>query len=856
MTNIAKVRIVISCLGLLTVLAGSLLLIRPMMTTPTISDAFRKSSVQDYGKLPLAFEANVGQADADVSFISRGRGYSLLVTRSAETVLVLGKSPGRTHVAEQLNAIVRRPATPAGRTTEVLRFKLVDSVSEPSIEGGDPLGGKASYLIGRDPRQWHTNVPLYGKVRIRSVYPGIDMVYYGNQGRLEEDFVVAPGSDPKRIGWIAEGAQRLSVDDSGDLLVTMKAGVVHLGRPVSYQEVGGVRREIPTHYVLLSASQVGVELGSYDRAHALVIDPPLSYSTYLGGGTDDFAHGIAVDSAGNAYVVGETTSINFPNASGVSQALGGSRDVFVTKLNSSGTGLVYSTYLGGSGEDVGNAIAVDATGNAYITGITQSGDFPVTSGVFQPALAGTKDAFVTKLDSTGSTIAYSSYLGGAANQDVFNTPLQGGFGIKVDSQGNAYVAGETDATDFPVTAGAYQTTYGSLFSGVANAFVTKVNPTGSALVYSTYVGGTAAQGFAIAIDSSGNAYITGLTECCFPTTAGAYQTTFGGAYSDAFVAKLNASGSALVYSTYVGGALQDEAHAIAIDSSGNAYITGITLGSFPLTAGAFQSTVTGFDTSFVTELNAAGTALVYSTYLGGSAHAQGAAIAVDGSGNAHVAGFTDSPDFPVTSPAQQSTFGGGSGDAYLTTLNPAGTGLVYSTFFGGSDNDAAGGIALDANANDYITGYTLSSNFPVTSGAFQTTLGGNYDSFVAKFGSSSCTPSSKDDVEGDGHEKDARGNTDHFHVCKSSGDLDFDDNSGNGNHMKGTIKRVLISGNTALLVGTGTLGNGTTVVYTAIAVGNGSTPSADDFGIAWLTSTGKLYSSAGRLVDGTLVVTN
>jgi hypothetical protein len=701
-----------------------------------------KTVTRKYGALPLAFEANLGQTAGDVSFLSRGQGYSLFITRQAEAVLVLRRS-GTPKAAERIAKLTGRDSEHEVGTSEVLRVKLLGAQDQPASEGLEKLPGASNYFLGRDPSQWHANVPLYAKVKVREVYPGVDVTYYGNGRQLEEDFIVAPGADPVAIRMIAEGASKVSVDPAGELVLTMKEGEVRFHRPVAYQETDGVRHEIASRYVIQAKNRVGFELGAYDRKRTLVIDPPLSYSTYLGGSDSDNGNGVAVDSAGNAYLTGETASTNFPTTTGAAQtALSGNTDVYVTKLNPTGTGLVYSTYLGGSGRDTGRAIAVDPSGNAYVTGATESANFPSTSGVFQSALAGTRDGFVAKLNATGSALVYSSYLGGAANQDVFNSPLQMGLAIAADAQGNAYVSGETDATDFPVTVGAFQTSYNNAFSGTADAFVTKVNPTGSALIYSTYLG-SGAQGFGIAIDSSGSAYVGGLTEGNFPTTAGAYQTTFGGAYSDAFVTKLNAAGTGLVYSTYIGGSSAEQASAIAVDTAGNAYITGIAGTNYPVTGGAYQPALAGFSNAFVTKLNATGSALVYSTYLGGTVDDQGFGIAVDGPGNAYVVGMTNSPTFPTTANAAQPAFAGGYSDAFLTVLNPQGAWLIYLSYLGGSgaNGDLATGVAVDSSAGIYVTGSTSSSDFPTTAGAFQTTAGGSNDVFVTKIGGAvPCTP--------------------------------------------------------------------------------------------------------------------
>jgi hypothetical protein len=395
--------------------------------------------------------------------------------------------------------------------------------------------------------------------------------------------------------------------------------------------------------------------------------------------------------------------------------------------------LVYSTYIGGNGDDYGRGIAVDVSGNAYVTGYTDSADYDVTAGAFQTTKEGgmfTFNVFVTKLNASGSGLVYSTYIGGS-NWDE-------GRGIAVDGSGNAYVTGRTESTDYDVTAGAFQTTHGG---GTWDVFVTKLNASGSGLVYSTYIGGSSQDyGYGIAVDGSGNAYVTGYTQSTnYDVTPGAFQTTNGG-WFDVFVTKLNASGSGLVYSTYIGGSGGDEGRGIAIDGSGNAYVTGYTNSTdYDVTSGAFQTTNGGWASSdvFVTKLNASGSGLVYSTYIGGSDDESGSGIAVDGSGNAYVTGNTESTDYDVTAGAFQTTHGGGSNDVFVTKLNASGSGLVYSTYTGGSDDDWGIGIAVDGSGNAYVTGYTKSTDYDVTAGAFQTTYGGGYiDIFVMKLNAS------------------------------------------------------------------------------------------------------------------------
>jgi hypothetical protein len=519
--------------------------------------------------------------------------------------------------------------------------------------------------------------------------------------------------------------------------VLSERGEARLRRPVVYQNVDGERRKVPAAYVRRGAREVGFALGAYDRSRPLVIDPALIYSTYLGGSAKETAGAIAADSLGYAYVTGTTFSTDFPvsNPAIASELYGGARsDVFVTKLALSGVGLVYSTYLGGSGLDAGSAIAVDGAGRAYVAGSTSSVDFPTTAGAFSRIYKGDpKDAFVAELDATGSQLIYSTYLGGSG--------LDAAASIAVDASGAAYVAGSTSSADFPTTPSALQTTAGSNSANV-DAFVAKLDPSGSALVYSTYLGGSGVDTAAsIALESSGEAYVAGSTlSPDFPTTPGAFSRVFHGAptIGDAFVAKLDARGSTLVYSTYLGGNGPDLASGIAVDSAGQAYVVGSTgSADFPTTPGAFSRAFNRDPASgdvFVSKLDARGSALLYSTYLGGSRSDWASGIAVDSSGQAYVAGTTGSADFPTTaSTALHPTLAGGS-DAFVAQLDSAGGSVLYATYLGGRGSDSAAGIAYGGPSDLFVTGTTSSADFPVTSPAVRTVLGGSADVFVVRIG--------------------------------------------------------------------------------------------------------------------------
>ena len=665
--------------------------------------------VQAYGKLPLSFEANQGQTDAQVKFLSRGSGYALFLTKD-EAVFAFRNDKAK---AEAPSARPhQQPSALLPRNSAVLRMKLLNANPAANVSGAEELPGKSNYLIGNDRRKWHSNVPTYAKVKYEEIYPGVDLVYYGTGRQLEYDFIVAPGADPRRIQFDLQGAKRVSLDQKGDLVVSMNEGEVRWHRPVVYQERDKTRQEIDARYVIKDKNRVEFEVAAYDPRTTLFIDP-LIYSTYLGGSGVDQGNSIAVDSTGNAYVTGGTTSTDFPTLSPVQPANAGSTDVFVAKLNPTGSALLYSTYLGGSAFDRGNGIAVDGSGSPYVTGETNSIDFP-TSNPVQPASGGLADAFVAKLNPTGSTLVYSTYLGGT-DDDV-------GFGIAVDGSRNAYITGWTRSTNFP-TVNPLQSSEG----GEEDAFIAKLNPAGSALLYSTYLGGTSSDiGLGIAVHA-GNAYVTGLTGSAnFPTMKPLQPSYAGG--TDAFVAKLSPAGSALVYSTYLGGGRNDQGNGIAVDSSGNAYITGFTISiDFP-TLKPLQAVLRGGFDAFVSKINSTGSALVYSTYVGGSADDSGNGIAVDQSGSAYVTGSTQSTNFRSVRSLQPTN--GGLSDAFVFKLNPSESGFAYSTYLGGSGDDFGYGIAQHAG-NVYVIGQTSSTNFP-TINPLQPANAGNGDAFVSE----------------------------------------------------------------------------------------------------------------------------
>jgi hypothetical protein len=698
--------------------------VSPMVASQADSKA-QARILDQYGKLPLSFEANYGQTDGRVKFLSRTNGYSLFLTAD-EAVLALNGQKASTNTNKEngnKGKIANAPSplrsgTAVTKSGGVLRMKLRNANAAAKVTGEDELAGTSNYFIGNDPAKWRTSAPTFAKVKYEGIYSGIDLVYYGNQRQLEYDFIVAPGADLRRIAFDVSGAKRIRQDAQGELVFKVGEDEIRWHKPVVYQEKDGTRREIAARYAITDANRVGFELAKYDVSRPLYIDP-LIYSTYLGGsGDENFNRGgdIAVDGVGNAYVTGVTYSANFPTTPGAFQEVcnGGSGcgtygDAFVAKINPSGSALVYSTFLGGSDEDYGLGVTVDSDGNAYITGGTRSTDFPVTPGAFETTFNNGNDCaycsngFVTKLNPTGSALVFSTFLGGSGGEE--------GRGVVVGSSGVVYVAGRYAGTGFPVTPGAFQTAC----NGDSCGFVTKFNPRGSALVYSTLLGGTYLNWLlGLAVDNSGDAYVAGYTSSPdFPVTPGAFQTTCDGGqncrnYGVAFITEINRSGSGLVYSTFLGGSAGDSAIAIALDSAGNAYVTGATQSTdFPVTPGAFQTvckvsgSVCAGGTAFVTKLNATGSALVYSTYLGGNYGSAGNGIAVDSGGNAYVTGQTVATNFPTLNSLQKYA---GNQDAFVTEFGATGSALVFSTYLGGQRYDGGQGIALDSTGNVYVTG--------------------------------------------------------------------------------------------------------------------------------------------------------
>jgi hypothetical protein len=703
--------------------------------TVAVDEATKARVSEAYNKLPLRFEENRGQVDKQVTYLSRGAASTLFLTKT-EAVLTLHRGKSKEQAAKAETPSARRTTVPAqsqASPMSVVRMKLQGANRSPSITGEHEMSARTNYFIGNDPQQWQGDVAQYEGVRYAEVYPGIDLLYYGQQQSLEYDFEVEPGADPRRIVLGYKGVRGLKIESgTGDLLLETGSGEVRQGKPVVYQEVTGERREIEGRYVLKGKRRIGFKLGAYDQTKRLVIDPVLRYSTYLGGSGTDRGNGIAIDAVGNAYVTGDSTSDDFPvlNQYQTHQQVG--EDAFVMKLNpnlSGAASLLYSTYLGGSGVEHGLAIAVRVAGNAYVTGSTLSTDFPVVNQ-YQTFQRGMGDAFVARLNTNLSgtaSLIYSTYLGSSG--------ADSGNAIATDISGNAYVTGDAGANNFP-TRNQYQTFQGGQLGH--DAFVTKINTNlsgAASLLYSTYLGGSGDDyGNAITIDAGGIAYVTGGTSSTnFPLLT-QYQTDQGDV--DAFVTRLNPnlSGTAsLLYSTYLGGSNFDRGLGIAVDFT-RIYVTGETRSNNFPTRNAYQPAYQGGTAdAFVSELNlqfSDPSSLVYSTYLGGSGDDYGNAIALDITDNTCVTGSTSSTNFPLRNEYQTNQ---AFTDAFVTKLSPFRSGaasLLYSTYLGGSEFDFGYGIAVDAAGNVYVTGYTFSNNFP-TRHPYQT-FQGSSDVFVTK----------------------------------------------------------------------------------------------------------------------------
>ncbi len=729
MVKFLRLSITIPLLSSIVFSSSSLPTVRQL--DPSVPDLANNNRSAPPGKPSAYFEANQGQADQRVRFIYRGNG-SRLDLSEAEATWSIQSTAGRSQKG----------------SPDYLRMQF--TVANPSLKllGEGVLPGKINYFTGNNPTAWHSDIPTYSAVRYQDIYPGIDLLFYTNQNLLEFDFTVNPGSDPTAIRLAFPEASGLSIDAGGNLLVRRSSSTLQLRIPTVYQAGDGLRKAITGAFEITAENQVGFAIGSYDRSKPLVIDPIIEYSSYLGGRLTDNASSIAVDQDGYVYVSGSTTSDNFPTTPGsfmpsVTCAPYCLYYAFLSKFSPDGSTLIYSTYIGPISQGSGANVAVDNSGNAYLTGTTSFSDYPITQHAFQrkcdpgPYDNCTDNAFVTKFSFTGSELIYSTYLGGAYNYESMTTGNTYGNDIAIDQAGNAYVAGETFSMHFPTTPNAFQTT------GYADAFVTKLNPDGSGLIFSTYLGGGWSPGesgrdgaYSIAIDASQNVYVAGYTCSSLFPVVHPFQAKYSSPWAtDGFVSKFNSAGSELIYSTYLGGGNIDSIFGIAVDGDGNAYVTGQTKSlDFPL-LNPLQVATDWTDTTgeaFVTKLNPQGNGLVYSTYLGGISFDYGMAIAADSAGNAYITGNTESWDFPCVSgyrKCELSAIG-----VFATKINRTGSAFIYSIAISGWQADQGNAITINGHGKVYLSGVTWWVGvFPTTPDAFQPATAGDLDAFLVIF---------------------------------------------------------------------------------------------------------------------------
>jgi hypothetical protein len=665
------------------------------------------------------FEKNIGQVNSDILYLYPNEGYKLMLSSNVVEISIQTPRLKQSHIDKP--ALFEKINQHKGSGMETrIKMQFLDANKSPLIKGKGELQGKSHYFMGKNQETWLRNIPHYDRVVYENIYPDVDLIFYSNKTNLECDFVLKPEADPNKILFTFRGIDRMSVDSKGDLVLFLGEGELRLHKPKMYQLIGGQKVDIIGNYIIHD-DIVGFQVAAYDHTVPLVIDPVLSYATYLGDTEVNEGTKIAVDVEKNAYVVGYTYRQN------------GTRDIFVVKFDSAGQ-LVYLSYIEGEYNEVGHGISIDASGNVYLVGTTGSSDFPTTPGVIQPSCLSSlgygcgDSAFVVKINSTGSDLLYSTFLSGGP-QGMGATSATEGNAIAVDPSGNVYIAGYTCSPTFPVTPGAFQATYG----GAGDAFVAKLNGNATQLVYATYLGGLGTdRANAISIDADGNAYVAGNTSS--PTSAGGNDFPIKNAFqntqkdlSDGFVSKVNPTGSALVFSTFLGGSSAvDQILGLAVDNQRNVFLTGQTKSADWPGASNQEAWIETSGAGFVTKLNPAGDAIVYSFYLGYSGY--GSDITTDALGNAYVIGTTASLDFPVTADAYQ-IYPTGFDDFFISKIDPNGL-ILYATFLGGSTYDRGNGIAFGAPTEIYVTGGTASTDFPIAN-AVQPQNNG-YDAVIAK----------------------------------------------------------------------------------------------------------------------------
>lgn len=664
-------------------------------------------------KLLLNFEKNIGQVDNNIDFIIHSNA-SIMFLSATKLNFIFDQANSNNNLNDKKNNT---------KLDSQLTMELVNANSNAKTIALEKSVTTTNYLINNKSQ---INIENFTKIKYESIYKGIDIIYYGNEKQLEYDFIVAPNANPNLIKLAFSEATNLIINQQGDLIINVNGQIIYQKKPDIYQYINGNKKSIKGNYKLSESNQISFQIGDYDSTKALVIDPVIGYSTFLGGTDNDFSNAIAVDTEGNTYLVGHTASTNFPVSNFQQQNNKGKNDLFITKIAPDGNRVIYSTYIGGLDNDFGNSIAVDTAGNVYVSGYTFSSDFPVFNAV-QPKNGNTiantgGDAFILKLNSQGNALVYSTYLGGMGD-DLASS-------IAIDSQNNAYVTGFTNSANFPV-ANAVQ----SRSNGGFDAFVAKLNPMGSNLVYSTYFGGSDNDfGNAIAIDKDRNAYFVGVTDSRnFPAINPLQSTNSGD--SDGFITKISATGNIVNFSTYFGGSSFDNITSIAVDNTNNIYLTGVTNSRDFTVVNAMQSTKSTSLDAFVSKLTSTGSNLVYSTYLGGNGDDQANSLSLDADNNVYLTGITTSTNFPLKDATQKVI--GGDQDAFMTKLNALGIALDFSTYLGGIGSESGLSIVIDSKANVFMTGITNSMDFPMTK-ALQNSCGCDFmkkisDGFVVSF---------------------------------------------------------------------------------------------------------------------------
>lgn len=692
----------------------------------------------------IPFIKNTGQVNEDVGFYAKTFGGTLFVTRDGELVYSL---PLKRHLLSREIGTAKNSKA----SIYVLREQLMGS-NGIFPKGEDKVETKINYFIGKDITKWKNGIDSYRKISFGEVYTNVDfdLKAYGNN--IEKVFTIKPQGDVESIRIGIKGAS-IAIGPTGELEINTKLGLVKFTAPVAYQDIAGQRNYVKAAYVVRNSSY-GFKVNTYDRNHALVIDPLLA-STFVGGSSDDGgddnnldldSSNMVLDSSGNVYIVGYTESNDYPTTSAAYQLnINDWGDIFVSKLSPDLSTMMASTFLGGNSFENGYFIRLDDAGNVFVTGQTESADFPTTAGGYDQTIDGGSDGFVAKLSNDLSQLLASTYIGGTFGERAV--------ALSVDSLNDIYIAGWTSSGDYPVTRGAFDQTY----NGNGDIFISKLSNDLSSLEASTFIGGSAEDpgyGYAVnlVVDSSDNVYVAGEMESSdYPITGGAYDTTYNSApgnNDDVFISKLSGDLTVLMASTFIGGTDREGAYGLALDGSGNVYITGRSYSNnYPTTGGAYDYTSNGSGDIFVSKLPGDLSALTASTYIGGSDYEQGTELYIDGSGNVYLTGLTYSADFVTTPGAYDQTFNGGEYDAIVAKLSGDLSTLLLSTYLGGSGNDTGYALALNSSGDVYIAGYTDSGNYPITGGAYDPVANGGYDFFVSILSENSNTIKSGD---GDG----------------------------------------------------------------------------------------------------------